>query len=272
MMGGSGAFAPFDEAELPPSPPELSGHIAICNFNDRLGPIVDGLHRVTAPTPVDIVLLLQDLALWQDRPDWRPQRCDKGHFFVIPGCPSERPCLHRAQITRARAAIILADPAQGDLADARSTLVAIAIEAMNQDVHTVMELIASVNREHLRATDINEVICLGELTEKLIAQSCISPGVTRVFDRLLSLHDRSSQIHLPPVPPTLIGCTYRDLARRAIERDLPFVVCGFLRTLGTPTVVVNPRPGVEPGRDSVLAEGDSLVVLSRQAPMVQDLV
>ena len=36
-------------------------------------------------------------------------------------------------------------------------------------------------RIHLRSTEVNEVICLGEITEKLIAQCCISPGIHRVL-------------------------------------------------------------------------------------------
>lgn len=260
---------------------ELRDHVVVCNCNEKVKRLVEDLQRAAAPAALDVVLLVQDQALWQDHPDWHPEVAGPGRFLVIHGCPTEERCLQRAHIAEARAAVILADPAQGALADARSTLVAVAIERHNPQVHTVMELLASVNRAHLRATEVNEVICLGDVTEKLIAQSCITPGVQNVFERLLAVGDGSSSFLTLPLPPALAGQSYRALARRALEVAAPFIPVGFVCTRGAPPVrrrrsatapaderrlVLNPRADEEPGKDTLLQPGDLLVVLARRAP------
>ena len=238
-MGGQG---PAEELSGPAPPAArsgdaaggLSGHVVICNCNEKVRRLVADLQRASAPYPLDVVLLVQDSALWLAHPEWAPDPPppEAGRFLVIEGCPTEEDCLADACIEHARAAAILADPNQGDLADARSTLVAMAIERKNPQVHTVMELISSVNRAHLEATEVNEVVCLGDLAEKLLAQSCISPGIVRVFDRLLEAAPDSCRIHQVALPPVAVGETFRGLCRRAVRGGAPFVIVGFARGEG----------------------------------------
>ena len=181
--------------------------------------------------------------------------------------------LREAGITHARAAIILADPLQGSLADARSALVGIAIERENRQVHTVMELLLSVNRSHLRATTVDEVICLGEVSEKLLSQSSVTPGVSNLFAHLLTTRHGTAQIFVRAVPDVLVGSSYRELARRAIRNGAPYVVCGFIRHRAREAdarhqsiVVLNPRVDTNPGKDSLLDTRDKLIVLASSAP------
>ncbi len=268
-------------------PPELSGHVVICNCNEKVGHVVDELQAAELCEAVDVVLVSHKLGLWDAHPEWHPARDGPGRFYQLAGHPTDEAVLVRAGVDRARAVVILADPEQGRLADARSTLVALAIEKRNPAAHTVMELISSINREHLRGTLVNEVICLGEIEEKLIAQSCITPGVTNVFERLLTSAPGRNRILMAPLPEALAGLSYHEVARRAIERRAPFVVCGFLRPSArehaTPLpdqrlaavggrvpgaggaadagLVLNPRRGVEPGRATALAPGDQLILL-----------
>ena len=252
----------------------LSGHVVICNCNEKVRRLVTDLQRAAAPEPLDVVLLVQDAALWRGHPDWAPDPppSEAGRFVVIEGCPSEEECLAEAHIEDALAAVILADPKQGELADARSTLVAMAIERKNPQVHTVIELIHSVNRTHLERTEVNEVVCLGDLAEKLLAQACISPGIVRVFDRLLDAAPDACRIHQVPVPDAAAGTPYRDLCRRAVRAGAPFVIVGFVLSHASPgerPVVLNPRAG-DPGRDSVLGRGDQLLVIGREVPGARD--
>jgi hypothetical protein len=202
-------------------------------------------------------------------------------------------------ISRARAAVILADPNQGKLADARSTLVAVAIERANPHVNTVMELIASHNRIHLKGAEVNEVVCLGELAEKLIAQSCITPGVKNIFEHLLSSNGNTNQIFVRQIPEKWSGKTYREVVREAIDGEVPLIVCGFVtnsivhsrspvvqnRAPDTrveceddsgygftgKTIVLNPRAGVQPGKDTRLTPEDRLIVIAFQPPMWHNL-
>ncbi len=139
---------------------QLSGHVVICNCNDKIRAIVEDLQAGTAHDVLDVALIVQDNTLWESHMEWHPRCRDDAIFKTIFGCPTDKTVLNQAGISRARAAIILSDPLHGELADAPSTLTAIAIERENPQVHTIIELIHSVNRGHLETTAVNEVICL----------------------------------------------------------------------------------------------------------------
>ena len=250
----------------------LCDHVVILNVNDKVGRLVAELSSGSPGAPHDIVLLVQDRRLWEEHPAWHPRPDLPARVHVMHGCPAEPADLAAVGLPRARAAILLADPRQGDLADARTTLAAVAVERGSPDVHTVMELVASVNRAHLRATEVDEVVCLGELTEQLIAQCCVTPGAGRVLAHLLSTDPDTAQLYLVELPRSLESRTFRELARRAVERHAPMVLCGFVRNTAEPgqrphpVAVLNPAARTEPGKDTPLHAGDRLVVLAHRRP------
>jgi voltage-gated potassium channel len=259
------------------APESLDRHVLILNVNQKVRRIVQEIRAGSASEQPDIVVMVQDRELWQAHPDWHPDHDGPGRVLEIEGCPAEPGDLDKARVDRASAAIILADPRRGQLADAHSTLVAVAIERRSPQVHTIIELISSVNRIHLRATEVNEVICLGEITERLIAQCCISPGIQRIFRSLLAARAGTGQVFLTELPEALHGLTYREVVRRLIEAGQPMVVCGFSchgacgpSSPGLPpakaVVVLNPRAGLSPGKDTVLGVGDRLVVIAYKRP------
>jgi len=257
----------------PRTSPPLSGHVVICNVNEKVPAIVEQLRNDPVDGDLDIALIIQDKRLWDAKPDWHPDPGRKGKIIEIFGCPAQKESLQLAHIANAKAAIILADPLHGMLSDARSTLVGIAIERENPQVHTVMELLLSINRTHLRATAVDEVICLGELSEKLLSQSAVSPGVSRLFAHLLTASVGTAQLFVRPMTGALAGSTYRELAKRAIRNDAPYVVCGYIRPRPRPqserqenVVVFNPRVDTTPGKDSPLDERDRLILLASTPP------
>jgi hypothetical protein len=232
--------------------------------------------------------MVQDEDLWQEHPEWHPTEHGAGRLFIVNGCPAEPQHLERIHIARARAAVILADPIQGGLADAHTTLVSVAIERRNPQVHTVAELIDSVNRVHLRSTEVNEVVCLGELAEHLIAQSCVTPGIAHIFASLLHAHPGTTQLFVLDLPQELVGQTYRQLMRRSIEARARIILFGFVTEVPAsspaapdcdatppqprPVLVLNPRPDATPGRDTTLRNGDRLLVLAYTKPDLKVLI
>ena len=133
-----------------------------------------------------------------------------------------------------------------------------------------MELILSANRCHLEATEVNEVVCQESIAERLIAQSCLAPGTSRLFSHLLTMESGSTHFFVCDLPRSLDGASYREVAHRSIVEDAPFVVCGFVRAPetedGRPVTVLNPRPGYEPGRETPLRAGDQLIVVASELP------
>ncbi len=254
----------------------VENHVVICNCNEKVRAIVEELHMDATGKPYDIVLLIQDKTLWESNPEWHPRETDRARFIIVHGSPFDRDVLKTARIEKARAAIILADPNQGQLADAQSTLMAVAIEKQNPQVHTIQELILTTNRDHLKAMNVDEVICLGEISEKLIARSCISPGVKNIFENLLTTGRGTPQIFLQELGPELAGLSFRKIARASIESKAPFVVIGYLlpfpdaapkkegnNQIGS-VMVINPK---YQAKDLALAETDKLILIGYEQPV-----
>jgi Trk K+ transport system NAD-binding subunit len=256
--------------------PPLENHVVICNCNEKVRAIVEEIHMDVSGKPYDIVLLIQDQALWQNHPDWHPRETDRARFITVYGSPFDREVLRTACIEKAKAAIILADPNHGQLADAQSTLMAVAIEKQNPQVHTIQELILSTNRDHLKAMNVDEVICLGEISEKLIAQSCISPGVKNIFESLLTTGRGTPQIFLQTLGPDVAGISFRKIARACIESKAPFIAVGYVISLPDflldsdnineirSILVINPK---KQAKDLVLSEYDKLILIGYEQPV-----
>jgi hypothetical protein len=241
--------------------------VVICNCNEKVKTIVEELQNSTVQTPLDIVLIVQDPKLWQEYPIWHPKITGTARFIVIYGSPTDESVLKKAQISSARAAIILADPKHGRLADAPSSLNAIAIERANPQVHTVMELLSSMNRPHIEHSEINEIICLGEISEKLIASSCITPGVTNIFENLLTTEDGTPQIFIDPIPKRARQLSFRQLSRKFILNEAPFVLIGFIRPFRNETrIVINPKASGLLNKDSHLSGQSKLITMGYQKP------
>lgn len=264
---------------------ELTNHVVICNCNEKVKAIVEELQAGHYRPPMDVVLLIQDAVLWQANPSWHPVPQPGPRFVTLYGSPFDPAILSEACISKASVAIILADPRQKNLADAQSTLMAVAIEEQNPHVHTVQELILSINREHLKAMHVDEIVCLGDISEKMIAQSCISPGVKNIFEALLTSEKGTPQILLPSLPPALDGATFREIAAQSIRAHAPFIVIGYILNDNkhgriedaAPRMMVK-RFRINPGgnaKDRPLSAGDQLIVigytfpedLSRYAPL-----
>ncbi len=253
----------------------LSNHVVICNCNEKVRTIVEELQSETSINPLDIVLLIQDRTLWEKNPKWHPKKNNLAKFIIIYGNPFEQPNLTTACIAKAKSAIILADPNHGQLADAQSTLMAVEIEKQNPQVHSIQELILSVNKTHLKAMNVDEVVCLGEISEKLIAQSCITPGVKNIFENLLTTEGGTTQIFLPPLGHKLAGMTFREITRQCIINNAQFIIIGYIisppditmpggsQSLIKNIFTVNPKAA---GKNLPLSETDKLIIIAYDPP------
>ncbi|MBF0450927.1 MAG: NAD-binding protein [Candidatus Magnetomorum sp.] len=245
----------------------LKGHVVICNCNEKVKTIVEELQNSTVQASLDVALIVQDPQLWHDHQNWHPIVTGAARFIVIYGSPTDESILQKAQISKARAAIILADPIHGELADAPSSLTAIAIERANPQVHTVMELLSSLNRPHIEQSEINEIICLGEISEKLLASSCITPGVTNIFENLLTTEDGTSQIFIDRIPKKARHMSFRQLVKQFIYNEAPFILIGFIAHLHSQKIIViNPKTNGPLNKDTPLSGNTKLVTMGYRKP------
>ena len=145
-----------------------------------------------------------------------PTKVDDVEFFR--GDPSDETDLLRAGIDRCSMAIVLADestPAATDAErDARTLFTVLAVETVNADAYTCVEVIRSENRRHFANTHANELVISAEVTGALLAGSAANPGLSRVVTNLVT-HPDDQEFYRIPVPADLVGQPGVGGARRA---------------------------------------------------------
>ena len=238
---------------------ELGNHFVIININEKLPAVVRGIQEGLGfgDEGRDIVIVVQDEQLWREHAEWHPVELAPHRLHVVTGCPGDPEDLCLAHLDRCSTALILADPAEGELSDAKCALIALAIEQQNPRVHTVIELVQSKHRVHLARTEVNEVVCMGKLAEELLAQCTISPGILAIIGDLLDNSPDSPSFRTIPVPEALIGLSYREAVERSIDEEHPYAISGYCQR-GNGRRILNPRG---PDKDVVLGKEDDLVVI-----------
>jgi hypothetical protein len=245
---------------------DSTGYVVIINVNEKLPAVARELQRGlgTEQPGRDIVVFVQNTPLWEHHPEWHPVASPPHRIRIEQGCPGDPEALTRAGVQHCHTALILADPCQGSSSDARCALIALAIEHLNPQVHTIIELANSRHRVHLSGNEVNEVVCMGKLKEELITQCTISPGILNVLEKLLTVGNGSPSFHAIPVPEELTGLSYQDAVKRIIEESRPYVVCGYAKPSnkegGSSQEAVRVLNPGETQKQSILETDDQLIV------------
>jgi voltage-gated potassium channel len=174
------------------------GHVVICGWSGKGAEIIRELRAREVEDPRRIVVLAN---LESD-----PTKVDDVEF--LRGDPSDETDLLRAGIDRCSMAIVLADesmPAATDAErDARTLFTVLAVETVNADAYSCVEVIRSENGRHFANTHANELVISAEVTGALLAGSAANPGLSRVVTNLVT-HPDDQEFYRIPCPPDLVG-------------------------------------------------------------------
>jgi voltage-gated potassium channel len=222
-----------------------SNHLLICGWSPKGFEIIRELRAKEVEDPRPVVILA-DLAT--DPVD------EKGVTFVR-GNPSDAVCLSRAGLERVSTVIVLADASHPstdpDDIDARSLLTTLAIESINRDAYSCVEVVKSENRQHFERTRADELVVSAEITGALLAASARTHGITGVIADLLT-HPQGEELYRVPAPPQVEGQTIRH-ALEVMKDVHDSLLLGLFGTDGACTL--NP-PG-----DTVIPPGAQLLVV-----------
>ncbi|MDY0001028.1 MAG: hypothetical protein RBU30_07015 [Polyangia bacterium] len=117
-----------------------------------------------------------------------------------------------------------------------------------------------------------EFILSREYGEGLIAQAVLNPGVTGVFERLLTFAQDTSEFYSVPAPPDLWGKSFYSGRLKFLESDSEaLILVGIDRSPpGKPhtKLLLNPVPGHSgvSEDDLILREGDGLLFIAEERP------
>ena len=193
----------------------IEDHIIICNWTKKSDLLVKELHNPSVEKKRPIIIITENP---QDVPDFEEDETYRG-IMIVKGNPSNEDSLKRAGIESASTIIILADERLADIADTKTIMTAIAIDHISPDIHVVAEVLSSNNLPFLAYTFVNEIICLELLTERLLAQSCLTPGVSFIFSDLLTQSSDTNEIYVEDIPADYIGRTFQELRKAIVSLD-----------------------------------------------------
>jgi voltage-gated potassium channel len=226
-----------------------SGHLMICGWSPKGFEIIRELRAKEVEDRREIVILA----------DIETAPIESRGTTFIRGNPSNTDDLQRAGIMAASTVIVLADDANSsndpDDLDARSLLTTLAVESLNHDAYSCVEVVKSENRQHFERTRANELVVSAELTGSLLAASAVTHGLTGVVADLLT-HPEGEEFYRVPVPLELVGRTARD-ALVALKDGADSTLVGIF---ADGTCTVNP-----PGAQVIAGTDELLVVRSRPA-------
>jgi voltage-gated potassium channel len=223
-----------------------NGHVVICGWSGKGAEIIRELRAREVEDPRRIVVLA---GLEND-----PTKVDDVEF--LRGDPSDETDLMRAGIDRCSMAIILADestPAASDAErDARTLFTVLAIETVNAQAYTCVEVIRSDNKRHFANTHANELVISGEVTGALLAGSAANPGLSRVVTNLVT-HPDDQEFYRIDVPADLVGQPV-STALVALKERHDALLVAIVR--GIDDYILNPP------MDRMLAADEKLLVIS----------
>lgn len=223
---------------------KMKDHIVVLGWAPRVRHLLAQLQTGDLKTARPVVLVA-------DLP--KNPAADLGVQFVS-GDPTDEEALLEAGVRRAYGAVVLADLSARD-PDARTLLIALAVEHLNPSIYTVVEVVDPRNVRHFQHANVDEVVCLNQFSEYLILQSLVSPGLSHLFRSLLEFGE-GDEVYRVPAPPSQVGRSFQEalvgLYQRwgvillAVERD--------------GEIVVNPKEAY------YLEKGDHLFVIAPEEP------
>ncbi len=173
---------------------EFEGHVILCGWNSHAPRILELLHAEPAVQAV-VVAEMQEL------PDLTQRKVDMMRVYLLPEDFVKVEALRRANVEKARAAIVLSDMSKGRAlqdADARTVLTALTIEKIAPRMRTSAELFDPAHESHLRMAGVEDVVIAGEYSGSMLAHSALERGVVTVIQTMLRGGDDARLMRVSP--------------------------------------------------------------------------
>lgn len=246
-------------------PKNLRDHIVICGWNNKGINIIRELRAKALKRKKPIVIISDELNN-KDFPEIEELE-DFRDIFLVNGDPSRDINLKKAKATRAFSCIILTQKGAGEYADAQSILVSMSITHLCKEegckkVHIISEGVDPGNFEHLKKAGCDEIISEGEFALRMLSQSALTPGLSKVYTNLITVSEETNEIYQLPVPEKYYGKTFGELGSDILKKrnvDNPAILLGVKHKGKT---MLNPTKE----QFSTFIEGDEIFLVSFTYP------
>lgn len=230
----------------------MKEHIIICHCPSiaKILNIVSELRAVKIHRDTAIVVITEQL-------EERPPEFLKAQINFINGNPEDIDVLRRANIQTAQSVIALA-PTPGSSSSDSSTFTIVSIVEMissevNKDITTVAEVINSKSDKLFRRTKVDGTVTVEGLTDKMMVQELLHPGIHHTFEQLLT-NTAGSQLYA--CHTKLVGEKLVNIQTSALSYEGDLQIIGLKR---------GEEQLLNPNKQIVIEEGDQLIVLAESA-------
>ncbi|MBF0530714.1 MAG: NAD-binding protein [Deltaproteobacteria bacterium] len=204
-------------------------HVVICGWNENGLELINNMQFDFKPR-IPVMVLVNELT--REDVDAIIYRFPEISFRYVRGNFTKEEILARANIKKARAAVVLADIASGhplEKADERTIFACLAIKSMAPKVKTCAELRNSENREHLKRAKVDEIVVRGEYNAAILAGAAANTGLSVIMKKMMDV-DEPNKLWRIKVPEKYIGRTVGELSEHIHQK-----YCGLLLALTTET-------------------------------------
>ncbi len=241
---------------------ELRHHIVICGWNRSGKTILRELSKDPRHVRNGVVLVAE----FEEEPDLGDHQIDPELLFVISGDFTQLSTLKECGVEYADRALLLADTTRergGQDIDARTVLAAIAIERMNPEIFTSVELLNRENGAHLKIMGVEEIVVGDEYAGTLIAMNMRNRGISGLVNELMTVGE-GNQFFKLEVPKTLVEHSVKE-ASQVLQDKHRAILVAIERTdaEGNRETFTNPPP------EQTLQSNDQIVVIARKAPALR---
>lgn len=200
-------------------------HLIICGYP---GPakVLQVVREVRAVEPYQH----SDFVLISTRLSELPAELTAERISFVHGAPQSEDTLRKAGVERCSGVFILAEDQNSDDADARTFAAGAIIESISReigrDIRVVTELLRRQNLKMMRRSGTDGIIAHEGITDCLLVQEFLSPGLNEVFHQIITNHS-GSQLYI--LPTRLQGKKMRDIQRAALEHPRDIQIIGLIQ-------------------------------------------
>ena len=173
---------------------KLSDHLVVFNFAGlaKVERILEELALDSAAGRAMPVILVDELL------DELPAELQKRGVHYVRGNPARDETLQRANIDKARHAVVLTRDPTDPASDNLNVAIVLAIEGRCRQVNSVVECIDPASEELLRKAGCDRIVCTSRFDAHFLSQELLNPGIQEVLADLLTL-SQGQQIYLTAV-------------------------------------------------------------------------
>jgi len=227
----------------------MKDHIIICHCptEAKVLSMVDEIRATAGYKTQEIVVVANNL-------DELPPMFRKKGLHFVKGEPTQEEVLFQAGLKESQGVVILSKkpgcPESDAVTFAIGSVVELVEEEIGRSIRSVAEVVSPKNRKLFDRSSIDGAVIVEGVTDKLMVQEFLHPGIHGTFEQLLT-NTTGSQFYT--CETKLQGQRLVDIQAAALQHPQDLQIIGLRR---------NGEPLLNPSKQIVIEPGDMLLVLA----------